>query len=179
MRRKIRLASSSWEIASSDSISWCSQSPTMSPVQRHPGGRGYGLPGGAFQRFDELFELRLVGEGDLEAIRDDPAGEAADPVGRALGARDESRIELRLLPARLRLGAGPAGSALRSAYRHPLLDDLARQCAAALVVGNREHGTRVTLGQLPALEHLQDVLGQLEQAHAVGDRGLRLADLLG
>ena len=37
----------------------------------------------------------------------------------------------------------------------------------------------MTLGQLAALDHLQHVLGQLEQPHAVRHRRLRLADTLG
>jgi hypothetical protein len=47
------------------------------------------------------------------------------------------------------------------------------------VVGDGEDRARVALRQLPALEHREHVLRQLEQAHPVRDSRLRLADPLG
>src|SRR5918911_3593447 len=103
MRRKICLASSSCEIASSDSMS-CSHSPSISPVQRPASAKGYGLlRSRSFQGLDELLELGLVREGDLEPVRDDAAGESGDPVGSPLRPGDERGIELRLLAALFRL----------------------------------------------------------------------------
>src|SRR5580765_1170417 len=64
MRRKIRLASSSWQIASSDSMSF-SHSPSMSPVQRPRRGTRYALLRDFLQRLDQLLELGLVREGDF------------------------------------------------------------------------------------------------------------------
>ena len=45
--------------------------------------------------------------------------------------------------------------------------------------GIDEHRARVALGQLAAADHREHVARQLEQAHAVRDRRLRLADALG
>ena len=75
----------------------------------------------------------------------------------------------------------PAQRAARSAARtdRPSRDDLARELAAAVVVGDREHGAGVALGQLAALDHREHVVGQLEQPDPVRDRRLRPADALG
>jgi hypothetical protein len=47
------------------------------------------------------------------------------------------------------------------------------------VVRNREHGARVALAQLPSLDHLQNVFGQLQQPHPVRNNRFRPADALG
>ena len=47
------------------------------------------------------------------------------------------------------------------------------------MIRDREHRARVSFGELPALEHREHVVRQLEQANPVRDRGLRAADPLG
>ena len=107
------------------------------------------------------------------------ARETGDSVGGRLGACNERGIEPRGLTSLLRLGAGPAGRPLRSPDGHPLLDDLPRQRTTALVVRHGQHGARMTLGELTALDHLDHVLGKLEQPHPIRHRRLRPADTLG
>src|SRR5438270_8899912 len=148
MRRKIRFASSSCEIASSDSMSW-SQWSSMSPAQRGRAASRYALRSGFFERLDQLFELDLVGEGDLEPSAADPAREAGDAVGRLLRPCDKCGIEPdRLLP-RLLLRAGPACGPLRVPHGHPFADDVAREPAAAVVIRDGKDSARMSLRQLP------------------------------
>ena len=80
--------------------------------------------------------------------------------------------------ARPLLRAGPLRALLGGADREAALDDLAREPAAALVVGHREDGARVAFAQLAALDHPEHVVGQLEQADPVRDGRLRAADAL-
>ena len=124
MRRKIRFASSSWQIASSDSMSF-SHSPSISTVQRPRRRTGYALLRRFLQRLDQLLELGLVGEGDFQTIRHDSAGEAGHPLGRDLrrGPRGPDRAWSRAARCFVR---APAQRAARSAARTdmPLLDDL-------------------------------------------------------
>ena len=54
----------------------------------------------------------------------------------------------------------------------PSLHDLAGEPAAAFLVGNGQHGARMALTQLAALDHGEDVGGQVEQAHPVRHRRL-------
>src|SRR5216117_2728518 len=125
-----------------------SHSPSMTPVQRLQRRTGYGLLRDSLQGLDQLFQLGLVCEGDFETIRHDPAGETGNSVGCRLCARYERRVELRRLPALLRLRAGPAGSPLGGSNGHALLDDLPRQCATALVIRHRKDGARMAFAQL-------------------------------
>ena len=90
----------------------------------------------------------------------------------------ESRIDRRLRP-RLRPRARPARRALRGPHRHPLRDDLARKPPPLAVVGDGEHGPRVALGELAALDHREHVVGELEEPQLVRDRRLRASDPLG
>ncbi len=53
------------------------------------------------------------------------------------------------------------------------------EAQAGLVLGQREHRPRMTLRQLPAGEHPERLLGQLEQAKPVRDSRLGAADALG
>ena len=76
-------------------------------------------------------------------------------------------------------GAAVLGRLLGGADREAVLGDLPRQPPARVVVGQRQHGPGVALGELAAGEHPEHVLGQLEQAHAVRDGRLRAADPLG
>ena len=65
--------------------------------------------------------------------------------------------------------------ASRSAARtdRPWRTISASQPAPAFVVGDGQHRSRVPFGQLAALEHRQDVVGELEQPQPVRDRRLR------
>ena len=104
------------------------------------------------------------------------------PVSRSsvvAHARGERRIDRRRADARLLLRAGPLRALLGDADGEALLHDLAREAAAALVVGHREHGARVPFRELAALDHAEHVVRQLEQADAVRHRRLRTADALG
>jgi hypothetical protein len=48
---------------------------------------------------------------------------------------------------------------------------ISRASCGARLVRHGEHGARVALGQLAALDHREHVVGQLEQAQLVRDRG--------
>ena len=100
---------------------------------------------------------------------------AGKPVRRsaALRARSASAGSTVARLARLRLRAGPAGGPLGGAHGQPAPDDLAREPAPAVVVRDREHRARVTLGQLAALDEPEHVVRELEQAQPVRDGRLR------
>src|SRR5581483_7382946 len=111
--------------------------------------------------------------------RADLRPEAGRPLERVADPGGKGGIDLRRRgAARLRARAGPAGGALRGPYGQAFGDDLASESASAFVAGNREDRARVAFRELSAFDHAEDVLGQLEQANAVGDRGLRVADAL-
>ena len=52
------------------------------------------------------------------------------------------------------------------------------RAGATFVVGHGEHRARMAFGELPALEHAEHVVGQIEQADPVRDGRLRAADAL-
>src|SRR5712691_4144166 len=111
----------------------------------------------ALERLNKLLQTALVRELDLEvraAYAGLVAGQSLEGLASAVGKRGIDGSSLR---ARLLLRAGPAGCALRRPHRQPLANDLPRQPAAALLVGNGEHGAGMTLAQLAALHHAQHV----------------------
>ena len=106
---------------------------------------------------------------DLELARAD----ARRQTGRALLRRarpfGERRIDLRRPALRATAVAGdPPAADGEAVAGDPLRKPLAR-----LVVGQGEHRARALDDHLATIEHL---LGQLEQAEAVGDRRFRAAD---
>src|SRR5581483_572123 len=130
------------------------------------------------ERFDELLELVLVGEDELDPpgrhLRVE-AGERREGRAHALGER---RIDRDGANARTLSRPRPLRPLLGGAHGEALADDLAGEPAALLVVGNGEHGARMALAELAALDHAEHVVGELEQADPVRDRRLRATDPL-
>ncbi len=109
----------------------------------------------------------LVGEVQLHASRKNTRvapGQLLDGRPHPLG---ESRIDRRRPLAGPLPRAGPFGPLLGRTHREAATHDLARQPAAALVVGNRENGSGVPLAQLPALHHPEHVVGKLQQPDTI------------
>src|SRR2546423_9844007 len=92
MRRKIRRASSSWRIASSDSRSG-SHEPTIRDATPAPSDRIRRLKSRVFQGFDEFLELELVGKFDLEPARRDARVKAGQPLERGLRTSRQGRVD--------------------------------------------------------------------------------------
>src|SRR5437763_2121516 len=132
----------------------------------------------ALERLGEVLELVLVGEDELDAAGADLCMEPGQTLERLPHTRGERGIDRSRSHARTLSRARPFRALLRGPYREPLLHDLARQPAATLVVGDGENRTRMTLAQLTALDHAEHVVGEVEQADPVRDRGLRPADAL-
>ena len=111
-----------------------------------------------------------------------PLTRAGRPVSRCAAVRARSASAGSTVVgrgARLPLRAAVLGRPLGRAHGHALARDLLREPTAGVVVGQRQHGAGVALGDLAAGEHPEHVLGQLEQADAVRDGRLRAADALG
>src|SRR5919204_749794 len=184
MRRNRSRVRSSCEIASSDSRSWGHIRSTT--IQRMAARTRYAEASLAstssdesLERLLELPEPILVLERNLDAAGVDVRLEAGQTSDQVTHARGERGIDRHARPALLRPRTGPASRTLRVTDRQPAAHDLPGQPAAAVVVRDCEDGTRVALRQLAALEHREDVLRQLEEAHTVRDRRLRPADALG
>src|SRR5665213_588357 len=134
--------------------------------------------GSALERFCELRKLVLVGEDELHATDAYLGVETGEMLERCANPGGERGIDGRGPDARLLLRAGPLRSLLGRADREPLLNDLARKPATALVIRHREHGAGVSLAQLSDLEHAEHVVGLDAQADPVRDGRLRAADAL-
>src|SRR5439155_17480351 len=134
------------------------------------------LRGCALERFRELFELELVTKGELDAAASNLRVEAGEGLQRRAHARRKRRVDGDRTHARLLLRAGPLRTLLRRPHGQALLHDLARETPAPFVIGHGEHRTRVAFRELPALDHAEHVVRQIEQADAVRHRRLRASD---
>src|SRR3954454_4387765 len=109
--------------------------------------------GSALERFCELGELVLVAERKLDATARHLRVKAGQMFERITHPRCQRGINGCCARARLLLCARPLRALLRRAHGEPLLHDLTRELPPSLVIRNREHRTRMSLGELPALEH--------------------------
>src|SRR5207302_10287607 len=121
--------------------------------------------GRALECFCKLCELVLVGERELDSTAADLRVKARQLLERGSHPCDEPRIDGRRTKPRLLPCAGPLRTLLCRTHRKPLLHDLPCKPAPALVIRDREHRARVSFGELPALEHREHVVRQLEQAN--------------
>ena len=131
-----------------------------------------------FQDLDELREALLVLEPDLQHAGGDSRRHPRQLLGRGASAISEGRIDgdcLAWTPARPSFPGGTLGGPNGEAFLH----DPPREAAASIVVGERQHCTSVSLGEIPAREHPQHLLRKLEEPQAVRDRGLGPSDPLG
>src|SRR5207302_257716 len=111
----------------------------------------------------ELREVVLVTEGQLDAAGGNPSVAADHLLDRASHPVREYRIDRRRSGAWPLPRAGPLRTLLRRPNREASPHDLAREPTTAFLVGDGENGTRMSLGQLPALDHPENIVGKLEQ----------------
>src|SRR6476646_2334406 len=130
------------------------------------------------ERFGELGELLLVGERELDATAPDLRVEARQLFERVSHPGGDHGVDGRCTRTRLLLRPRPLRPLLGGAHRETLLHDLPREPPPALMIRDRKHGARMPLRELPALEHPEHVVRQVEQADAIRHGRLRPADAL-
>src|SRR3989440_3892568 len=134
---------------------------------------------GALERFRQLRELVLVFECELDSCARHLRAEPGQMLERVTHTGGERRIDGCRTNARLLLRARPFCALLGGTHGQALLHDLPGELAAAVVVGDREHRARMSFGELPAFEHREHVVGEVEQPDRIRDGRLRAADALG
>src|ERR671930_6719 len=122
------------------------------------GGRADRLRPRALERFDDVLELDLVGEGDLDPRVRYPNDGPGDHLDSRAGAFRQGGVDAARL-ARLGPRTRPTRGPLGRPHGQALADDLARERTSLVVSGDGEDRAGVALGDEAALEQPDNVLG--------------------